>query len=413
MEIRPILSSLLRNKTGPVLVAVQVALSLAILANALHIVSERQAVADRVSGVEREEDIFHLQVADLQSDSPFNEVLATQVRQRDLLRAVPGVVSVAQTNQVPLSRSGNNTGMAAAPTQLKVTTGTAFYVSPDSLVKTWGLKLAEGRDFLPAEMTNLDSSKGIYETDVIIVTQTLARKVWPDATSYVGKNIWFGTGKDAVSARVVGVVERLQSTGAEVGERGEMSIIQPIRRISAPRAMYTLRAEPGQRDRVMKEAEAALRKAANNQIIVRAKTLEGDRLDRYRADRGLAWMLVTVSVLLMLVTASGIVGMASLWVTQRRKQIGVRRALGARRADILRYFITENVMITSAGVAAGLLGALGLNHLLVANLELARLPGAYLAAGAAIFLALGIAAVYGPAWRAAGISPATATRGVM
>jgi putative ABC transport system permease protein len=57
------------------------------------------------------------------------------------------------------------------------------------------------------------------------------------------------------------------------------------------------------------------------------------RTDRYRADNALAWMLVTVSVLLLLITASGIVGMASLWVTQRRKQIGVRRAL-VRAASI-------------------------------------------------------------------------------
>ena len=413
MEIRPILSSLLRSKTGPVLVAVQVALSLAILANALHIVNVRQAVADRPSGVEREEDIFHLQVGAVTNQGAFNDIVATQVRQADLLRAVPGVQSVAQTNQVPLSRSGNNTGMSGVPTQLKVSTGAAFYVSPDSLVRTWGLKLLEGRDFLPTEVLTLDMTKDAYETDTMIVTQALAKKVWPDATAYVGKTIYFGTGKDAKTARVVGIVERLQSTGAELGERGEMSIIQPLRRIHSPHAMYTLRAEPGQRDRVMKEAEAALRKAANNQVIVRAKTFDDDRRDRYRADRGLAWMLVTVSVLLMLVTASGIVGMASLWVMQRRKQIGVRRALGARRADILRYFITENVMITSSGVAAGLLGALGLNRLLVAHLELARLPGAYLLGGAAIFMALGIAAVVGPAWRAASISPATATRGVV
>jgi putative ABC transport system permease protein len=413
MEFRPILSALMRNKTGPILVAVQVALSLAILANALHIVSERQAVADRPSGVEREEDIFHLQVGGLNSDSTFNEMVATQDRQRDVLRAVPGVISVAQTNQVPLSRSGNNTGLAASRTQMKVTSGTAYYVSPDSLIKTWGLKLVEGRDFLPTESVNLDMNKDEYQTRTIILTRALAAKLWPDATSYVGRPVYFGTGADAPTARVIGVVERLASTGAEVGERGEMSIIQPIRRIQAPRAMYTVRTEPGQRDRVMKEAEQALRKDANNQVIVRPKTLEGDRKERYRADKGLAWMLISVSVLLMLVTASGIVGMASLWVTQRRKQIGVRRALGARRIDILRYFIVENVMITSAGVAAGLLGALALNHLLVTSLELGRLPAGYLLAGAAIFLALGIAAVYGPAWRAASISPATATRGVV
>ena len=124
----------------------------------------------------------------------------------------------------------------------------------------------------------------------------------------------------------------------------------------------------------------------------------------------LSWMLVTVSVLLLLITASGIVGMASLWVTQRRKQIGVRRALGARRADILRYFITENFMITSVGVVGGVMLSIGLNQLLVSQLELAKLPLDYLLIGAGVFWALGVFAVYGPAFRAATISPATATR---
>ena len=97
-------------------------------------------------------------------------------------------------------------------------------------------------------------------------------------------------------------------------------------------------------------------------------------------------------------------------MTQRRKQIGVRRALGARRVDILRYFLTENFMITSVGVAAGVVLALGLNQLLVSQLEMARLPLPYLLGGAAVFWLLGLGAVYGPAWRAASISPATATR---
>lgn len=67
-------------------------------------------------------------------------------------------------------------------------------------------------------------------------------------------------------------------------------------------------------------------------------------------------------------------------------------------------------MITSVGVAAGVLLALGLNQLLVSQLEMARLPLPYLLGGAAVFWLLGLGAVYGPAWRAASISPATATR---
>jgi putative ABC transport system permease protein len=174
--------------------------------------------------------------------------------------------------------------------------------------------------------------------------------------------------------------------------------------------MFTVRAEPGQIDRVMREAEEAVRKSSPTPKIIDSKSMIDQRAECYRGDHALAWMLITVSALLLLVTSSGIVGMASLWVTQRRKQIGVRRALGARRADILRYFVTENIMITSGGVVAGVMLAVALNQLMVTRLEMARLPLGYLVAGAGLFWALGVAAVYGPAWRAASISPALATR---
>jgi len=409
MEIRPIFSALMRNKTGPILVAVQVALSLAILANALHIVNIRQAVAARPTGVVAENDIFHLQVRSLR-ESGHEEQLAIEKAQAATLRAVPGVLSVADVTQVPLSRSGSYNSFVVSQKQDKETANTAYYISPDSLVKTWGLKLIEGRDFNAADVLEIDENTSKEQPSLIIITKALGQKAWPDATSYVGKTFYMGTGSEGRPVRVVGVVERLQSPGGQVDVTGELSTIVPVRLTGDNYSMFTVRAEPGQRDRVMKEAEEALRKASNNQVVVKSKTLEGDRKDRYRSDVGLAWMLITVSGLLLLITASGIVGMASLWVTQRRKQIGVRRALGARRIDILRYFITENILITSVGVTAGVLLALGLNQLLVSKLEMARLPAGYMLAGAGVFWALGILAVYGPAWRAASISPAMATR---
>ena len=227
----------------------------------------------------------------------------------------------------------------------------------------------------------------------------------------VGKTLFKGTGDNDPELRVVGIVERLQTQSAQVKPRGEYSALLPARMTGGrDTLLYAVRAEPGQRDRLMQEAAQAIRSSTTDRILVRIDTLEQHRHERYRADRGLSWMLIAVSTLLLLVTASGIVGIASLWVTQRRKQIGVRRALGARRIDILRYFLTENFMITSVGVAAGVLLALGLNQLLVSQLEMARLPPGYLLAGALVFWLLGVGAVYGPAWRAASISPATATR---
>lgn len=408
MEIRPILSALMRNKTGPILVALQVALSLGILANALHIVDERREVAARPSGLADEASTFYLQVRNLNMDGP-EQQLATIKRETEVLRAVPGVMSVAQVNQMPLSNSGSTNSVALDRRQERESTNSSVYISGDSLVKTFGLKLVDGRDFLPHEQVDVNELTARELPGNVIVTKVLADKLWPGASA-VGKTMYFGTGDEAPELRVVGVVERLQSAHAQTGEDGEMSTLVPARLYGIPGAMYALRAEPGQRDRVMKEAEEALRKSSATPVIIRARSTEEDRGNRYRADVTLSWMLIVVSVLLLLITCSGIVGMASLWVTQRRKQIGVRRALGARRIDILRYFITENFMITSAGVFGGVLLALSLNHLLVTKLEMARLPVHYLVGGALVFWTLGILAAYGPAWRAASISPATATR---
>jgi putative ABC transport system permease protein len=409
MEIRPILSALLRNKTGPILVAVQVALSLAILANALYIVQVRQAVSARESGLANEQDVFALQIRQITAGT-HEEQLANQQRNAATLRAVPGVLSVASSWQMPLSRSGNYTSLAVNRKQTTSTASASVYRSADSLVKTWGLQLTEGRDFLPGEVPVIDQNITDESGGVVIITRRLGQKLWPDSTSYVGKTFYFGTGDGAREGRVVGVIDRLQTPGAQISEMGEFSVLVPLRATGGKSFNYTLRAEPGQLDRVMKEAENAVRNNSAMPVIVKVRPMTEFRTTRYRADKALAWMLLTVSVLLLLVTASGIVGMASLWVTQRRKQIGVRRALGARRIDILRYFLTENFMITSAGIVAGVLMALGLNQLLVRQLELTRLPPAYLVGGAAIFWLLGVVAVYGPAWRAASISPATATR---
>ena len=409
MSMSPILSALLRNKTGAVLVSVQVALSLAILANALHIVNVRQAVAARPSGIADESSVLYFSTRYLAKESMQAHAAILQ-REMAALRAVQGVASVATINQMPMSNSGTNSSVFLDRKQVNESANAAVYRSGESLINTLQLKLVEGRDFTSADVLEIDPDASDDAPKATIVTKAMADKMWPNQSA-IGKTLLWGSGEDAKPAQVVGVVERLQSPWAQLDAEGDYSAIQPYRGLGGDvRNAYAVRAEPGQRDRVIKEAEAALLKSAGVPIIVKSKTAQEHRKERYRADVALSWMLITVSLLLLVITASGIVGMASLWVTQRRKQIGVRRALGARRVDILRYFITENIMITTAGVAGGLLLSLGLNQLLVSKLEMARLPPAYLIGGVGVFYLLGIIAVYGPAWRAATISPATATR---
>jgi putative ABC transport system permease protein len=409
MSMSPILSALMRNKTGAVLVAVQVALSLAILSNALHIVSVRQEVAARPSGIADESSVFYINSRYLTRESAEYDA-EVQKREIEVLRAISGVASVATANQMPLGNSGGNSSVSLDRKQVNQSANAAKYRTADSLIKTWQLKLIEGRDFTPADVLEVDEQVSKEEPTTTIITKALADKLWP-GQSAVGKTMLFGVGEDANATRVIGVIERLQKPWAQIGEEGELSAILPHRGLGGiPGAMYTVRTEPGQRDRVMKEAEAAMAKSAPVPVVIRVKNTLDDRKERYRADKALSWMLITVSALLLVITASGIVGMASLWVTQRRKQIGVRRALGARRAHILRYFIAENLMITGAGIVGGALLAIGLNQLLVSKLEMTKLPLEYLVWGTGLFFALGVIAVYGPAWRAATISPATATR---
>jgi putative ABC transport system permease protein len=405
MEFRPILSSLLRNKTGALLIALQVALTLAIVSNALYIVRDRLEMAARPTGIGDEANYFRIRTIPLgDSKDQFND----QKRDEAALRAVPGVVSASWSNQSPLGQSGWNMGLQTSREQTNSDINGAFYMAPNPVVETYGLKLVEGRDFTEADVIEWDPDTSNDLGHTAIVTQALAKQLYPDGSA-IGKNMYIGDGADANELRIVGVVERMQTPWAQKSDKAESSFFTAVR-FRQSYSVFVVRTEPGQIDRVMRDAEAALLKAEPQRLILGKSTLAEDRATRYRDDIAIAWMLVTVTALLLLVTASGIIGMAMLWVNQRRKQIGVRRALGARRLDILRYFLVENVLITTGGIALGLVLAMGLNQLLVSQLELERLPLGYLAVGAVVLWVLGLVAVYGPAWRAAGTAPAIATR---
>ena len=104
--------------------------------------------------------------------------------------------------------------------------------------------------------------------------------------------------------------------------------------------------------------------------------------------------------------------LASFNVRRRTRQIGTRRALGATRSDILKYFLAENAMLTSIGLMIGVVLTFALNVVLAEQFNVARIPGIWLVLGIVALLALGQLAVLGPAWTATRIPPAVATRRV-
>jgi putative ABC transport system permease protein len=370
------------------------------------VVRARLATADRPSGVD-EPNLFELTFIGARV---IDDRAAMLQRDLETLRAIPGVVAAAAVNQMPLGQSGWSSGISVDPARAATAFGGALYLGDDALVPAFGLTIVEGRNFEPSEVREIDQRTADVDADTVIVTRHLARTMFPDEPSVVGKTIYRGTGPSATAIRIVGVIDTLMSPWAPADPTAYDSYILPVR-LLGNRAQYAIRTEPGQRARVQAAAEQALTALRPDRVRTQNRTMAELRSRRYAAERVGAGWLIAVTIGLLVVTGSGIVGVASLWVNQRRKQIGIRRALGAGRLDILRYFVTENLLITTVGVVVGVILAIALNQLLVDQVTLGRLPLAYPAVGVLALWTLGVVAVLGPAWRATAIPPAIATRG--
>ncbi len=214
-------------------------------------------------------------------------------------------------------------------------------------------------------------------------------------------------------ATIIGIVDRMQtpwvSGSSWASPFVENSMLWPYHYLATGYPMV-VRVQPGQLDAVMKAAEAKLYEVNRARVLDKIRPFSQIRAEAYRDDRGLAIILGVICTALLAVTAFGIVGLTSFWVTQRRRQIGVRRALGATRRAILGYFQTENGIIAAAGAAVGVALAVALNLWMVTSFEMLRIGPAYVLVGAVAVMLLGQLAVLWPALRAASIPPALATR---
>jgi putative ABC transport system permease protein len=318
------------------------------------------------------------------------------------------------TNQLPFGGASSNGNVMLSPTQPHRTLSTAEYFG-ENLLPTLVLQLISGRDFEPDDYVNADtviksladgSGKGFPMPTII--SEALAERLWPGQRA-LGKMLWL---TPTASFRVVGIVATLARANAYNTATAQYSLIAPLRMGADKDQSYLIRTQPRDRQRVMAAAVAALKRADPTRVITHARTYDQIRSDYFKDDHAMAGMLVSVIVAVLLVTGLGIVGLASFWVAQRRKQIGIRRALGATRADILRYFQTENFLIVTFGILVGMLLAYGLSLLLMLHYELPRLPWFYLPIGAVALWMIGQFAVLGPALRASRVPPVVATRSV-
>ncbi len=405
MEIRPILSTLMRHKTAASLIVLQIALTCAIICNALFMIGERVNEMNEPHGIAVDE-LLRIQIIPVG-----NEADAKAQTQSDLalLRGLPGVQAVTTSNQIPFVNSSWNSGVNLMPEQERPTLNASSYMGNEDFIETFGLKLVAGRNFTLDEYIDYSVwAENSARVASAIITQAMGERLFP-GESALGKV--FYTGADPI--QIVGIVEHLVRPSRQGGPSArEYAMVYPIRPTYDVGAQYILRTSPERRAEVMQAAIETLRQNGPTRVILEnnTKTFSQLRNDFYQQQRSMAWLLGIVCLALLLVTALGIVGLASFWVQQRTKQIGVRRALGATKGQILRYFQTENFILASIGIVLGMLAAYGINQWLMSAYELARLPLYYLPLGALALWLLGQIAVLGPARRAAAVPPAIATR---
>jgi putative ABC transport system permease protein len=409
IQIKPIVTALSRHKAGTVLIALQIALTLAIVCNALFVIRERTALMARPTGVVENE---LLQVTNHWVGKPDGDdsLLRTDLA---TLRALPGVRDAYATNAFPLIGSGWGSGIRTDPEKPGQLGVASLYFVDEHAVPTLGLHLIAGRNFRSDEVGLLEDN-GRPDNSSIIVTKTFADKAFPKGDA-LGKVFYIGN-LGAKPSTIIGIVDNLQAPSASSSDAAtsQYTILVP-KQLAGSYNHYVVRAQPGQLETLLHTVPAALKKVTNRRVIPeKYGVLSFPELRQlaYRGDRGLAILMGGICIVLLIITAAGIVGLSSFWVGQRRKQIGVRRALGATQRDILEYFLTENLLIGIAGVAIGAVLAEILNVWMMTAFEVGRLSNSYLIAGVIALLALGQGAVLAPAMRASRVPPVEATRTV-
>ena len=175
---------------------------------------------------------------------------------------------------------------------------------------------------------------------------------------------------------------------------------------------YLVRTEPAAYADLFTDLEERLATVSSERII-RTRSLMEIKMGGQFVNLFTVRILSAIALLLLAVTALGIYGMTSFAVTERTRQIGTRRALGARQIDIVRFFLVENAMITFTGIGIGLLMAFAMNAAIVgAATNASRLPAGLVLAGVLLVWTIGAVAALLPALRGARVSPVVAARSI-
>jgi len=399
MEFGPIIRSLQRNKVRFLLIVVQIAITLAVVTNAITMIRTANENISKKSGFD-DDNIVWVRTRPFSpafKDLPYRvSVVNADLR---AIQGIPGVVGVANTNFLPWG-GGGSSGEVSAGGGDGSKFRTQMYYNTPGILDALGVHLVSGR---PLRDTDLDDDPNSKAPSTAIISRELEKLVFK-GQSAVGKQL-----RDSDNS-VVNVVGTFDPFYNPYGWPIHEYAVLYAGHVSRSGAMFLVRVAPGSLKQVIPQIEKRMLQA-NDGRNIQMQTIDEIK-DIYNTQgRIVRGGMSIVIALIVLVTGLGIVGVTSFTVTERRKQIGTRRALGATKGAVLRYFLLENWIVTNAGLILGVAAAYGLNILLVSKAGGAKLDWRFLVVAIALLWVQGIVATLVPALRAARFSPVIATSG--
>ena len=328
------------------------------------------------------------------------------------LRAVPGIQGASAMSGLPPNRplNANDTdiGNYTAPEEGPFENIDYYQNVMEGYFETMGIPIVAGRAFQAADATSPGA--------VAIVNETLVQTFWKDLNP-LGQQLrpsgppgipWFtviGVAKDVKQGGLD------QKTGTEMYFFVEQTASLPAPANQAPTTMNVVMRTTLPPAALSQTLDGIVRDADRAVPVVRLRDMEAVFADSIRRPRLLAQLLGGFAGLALLLAAIGTYGVLSYMVTERRREIGIRMALGAERGSVLGQVLKQGLVLAGIGVAVGLVGAFGLTRL-VASLLFGVQPTDPMTIAAVVgtIAVVAAAASLVPAWRASRVDPIVVLR---
>ena len=392
-----------RNYARSGLVIAQVAFAVMLVIGAGLLVQTVYNLTRIDAGFDRSRLVTFSMTLPMANSDPDTRAQAYQ-RVLDKLRSVPGVLGSSAMSGLPPNR--NPDAIATPIGHYSTDDGRRseivdyYQFVMGDYFGTMGIPIVAGRGFEPTD----SASHG----KVVIVNEAFAKRIWTGQNP-IGQRLrpraWSFGASDDVWHTVIGVAMDVRQRGLERPAGTELYVSLDQHGVSPPSMNVVIRttlppaALSGTIERVVREVDAAV-------PVVRLRDMDSVFAESIRRPRLLAQLLGVFAGLALLLAAIGTYGVLSYMVTERRREIGIRMALGAVRSHVLSQIINQGLQVTAIGVFIGLAGALVLNRL-IASLLFGVQPTdtVTIAFVIATITAVAVVASWLPAWRASRLDP--------